>query len=120
MFKIWKPAGFAAALAVGAMAFGTTAEAREHYRGHGGDEAALAIGAGIIGLAVGAAIASNSDRGYYDDGYYGGYYYGRPYYYPAYPRGYYYDHYPRRGYYHDHRGGGHWDRGRNFHRHHGW
>jgi len=110
MFKHFKPAGIAAALAVGAMAFTTTsAEARDNYRGRGDDTAAIAVGAGIIGLAVGAAIAS-SDRGY--GGYYGGGYYGRPrYYYRSYPRGYYYDRYPRNYYRYDrghYRG---WDRG---------
>lgn len=112
MFKNLKRAGIVAALAVGSMAFTTTsAEAREHWRGRGDDTAAIAVGAGIIGLAVGAAIASNNDRGHY----YGGGYYGRPrYYYRAYPRGYYYDRpYPRRYYYRDYRG---WDRGH----HRGW
>lgn len=114
MFKNLKRAGIVAALAVGSMAFTTTsAEARDHWRGRGDDTAAIAVGAGIIGLAVGAAIASNNDRGYYRGGYYGGYY-GRPYYYRSYPRGYYYDRpYPRRYYYRDYRG---WDRGR----HRGW
>lgn len=107
MFKNLKSAGIAAALAVGSMAFTTTsAEARDHWRGRGDDTAAIAVGAGIIGLAVGAAIAS-SDRGY--GRYYGGGYYGRPYYYRSYPRGYYYDRpYPRRYYYRDYRG---WARG---------
>lgn len=107
MFKNFKRAGIVAALAVGAMTVATSAEARDRYRGRGDDTAAIAIGAGIIGLAVGAAIASNNDRGY--GGYYGGGgYYGRPrYYYRSYPRGYYYDRYPRR-YYRDYRG---WDRG---------
>ncbi|MBV1691568.1 hypothetical protein KRR38_28800 [Novosphingobium sp. G106] len=106
MFKSLKSAGIVAALAVGAMTFTTTsAEARDHWRGRGDDTAAIAVGAGIIGLAVGAAIASNSDRGYY----YGDGYYGRPrYYYRSYPRGYYYDRYPRRYYYREYRG---WDRG---------
>jgi len=117
MFKNLKRAGLVAAMAVGAMTVGTTAEARDHYyhRGHG-DDAALAIGAGIIGLAIGAAIASDHDRGYYDRGYYDGgyYYYGRPrYYYRIYPRRYYYDRYPR----HDYRG---WDRGRGWDHGHGW
>lgn len=48
-----------------------------HYRG-GGDRTALAVGAGVLGLAVGAALSSR-DRGYYGNrGYYDGYY-GRPY-----------------------------------------
>jgi hypothetical protein len=115
MFQNLKRGGIVAALAVGAMTLTTTpAEARDGYRGRGDDTAAIAVGAGIIGLAVGAAIAS-SDRGYYG-GYYGPRgYYGRPYY-PAYPRGYYYDRYPR-PYYRDYRG---WDRGHDHGNHRGW
>ncbi len=56
---------------------------RGHYRGGG---AGWAVGAGILGLAAGAAIASN--HGYYR-GYPGGYYYGGPGYYAP-PPGYYY------------------------------
>ena len=51
------------------------------YRGYGyrGGGAGLAVGAGLLGLAAGAAIAS--DRGYYGRGYYGapGYYAPPPY-----------------------------------------
>lgn len=47
----------AAALAAGSLALATPAQAH-------GDDAAIAIGAGIVGLAVGAAIAS--DRGHRD------------------------------------------------------
>lgn len=69
----------------------TPAEAQYRYRHHRGDDAALAIGAGVLGLAVGAAVASGSrNRGYYGDGYYydrG--YYGRPYAYNGYYGGYY-------------------------------
>jgi hypothetical protein len=65
------------------------------WRHHNNDDAALAIGAGIIGLGVVAALASNRGRyydgyydyydgGYYDRGYYGGRYYR--------PRYYYYGH----------------------------
>ena len=73
------------------------AQARDgYYRGHrgGGDDAAIAIGAGVIGLALGAALASNSrDRGYYYDE---GYYPRRTYYYRTYPRYYSYNYdYPR-------------------------
>ncbi len=71
-----------------------------HWR-HGDDDAGLAIGAGIIGLALGAAIASDHSsyddryysgrRGYYDgygvDGGYGGYD-GYDYQYPGYGYGY--------------------------------
>jgi hypothetical protein len=49
-----------------------------HYRHHG-DRTSLAIGAGLIGLGIGAAISNRS--GYYDDGYY----YNRG----TYDRGYY-------------------------------
>lgn len=109
MLQNWKRAGLAAALAVGAMTIGTTAEARDRYRDRG-DDAALAIGAGIIGLTIGAAIASDNDRDYYyRDGYY-----GRPYYYRSYPRAYRYDRYPRRDYRwyrgHDDRWDRHWER----------
>ena len=73
------------------------AQARDgYYRGHhgGGDDAAIAIGAGVVGLALGAAIASNGrDRDYYYDD---GYYYPRRTYYRTYPRYYSYNYeYPR-------------------------
>lgn len=83
-------AAMIATLAASTLSFAVPAEARDHYRHHrgGGDDAAIAIGAGLIGLAIGAAIASDhNDR--YDD---------RGYYYDSYPRyrgGYYYDSYPR-------------------------
>jgi hypothetical protein len=72
--------------ALAALSFAAApAQARDYYRhDRGGDDAAIAIGAGVVGLALGAAIASSSrdrDYYYYDDGYY-------------YPRGYYRD-YPR-------------------------
>ena len=95
---------------VGAMVLATTpAEAQRgrggYYRGGGGgwhggghwggrgyyrgDRTGLAIGAGLLGLGVGAAIAS-SNRGYYGGGYYGGGYYGgAPYYGGYYAPGYY-------------------------------
>ena len=42
-----------------------------YHRHHHGNDAGVAIAAGVVGLALGAAIASNSGRqGYYDDGYY--------------------------------------------------
>lgn len=53
-----------------------------HY--HGGGRTAAVLGAGILGLAAGAAIASRPSYGYYD--------YGPSYYAPPPPRyGYYYD-----------------------------
>lgn len=76
-------------LAASTFAAATTAEARG-YRGRG-DDAAIAIGAGIVGIAIGAAIADNHDDRYYyrDSGYY------RPY-----PDRYYY--YRERRYYRPH------------------
>ncbi len=94
--------------ALGASALGLSAPASaEHYgygwRHHdGGDDAGIAIGAGVIGLALGAAIASNNNDRYRDRGYYydrdrydDGHYYYRPpvrYYYRPYDRGYSYRH----------------------------
>ncbi|KHK92588.1 hypothetical protein [Novosphingobium malaysiense] len=71
----------------------TPAAARDYHRG-GDDTAAVAIGAGVIGLALGAIIASsNNDHDRYRDRYYDrGYAYG-----PAYTSGWYY----RDGYYWD-------------------
>ena len=86
------------------------AEARPHGYGGGGyygggyygggygghhhhNDAGVAVAAGVVGLALGAALASNHhgyyDRGYYgrsyyDDGYYGGGYYPGYYGYPGY------------------------------------
>lgn len=84
-----KKAGLvAAALAASSLMLAGPAEA--HGR-RGGDDAAIAIGAGVLGLAIGAAIASDNDRDVYvryDGGprYYGGYYPPYPVYraYPAY------------------------------------
>lgn len=85
-----------AALSLVAAATTASADPRYgHYRGHrGNDTAAVAVAAGIVGLAVGSAISNDGrrDRGYYDQGYYApppppppayGYGYGyapRPYY----------------------------------------
>ena len=79
----------------------TPAEAqryRRHHHHH--NNSGAVIGAGIIGLGIGAAIASSGRNGY------GGYYrYGRgydPYYYDSYyGRGYYGNGYYNRGYYGD-------------------
>lgn len=63
-----------AALSLVAAATTASADPRYgHYRGHrGNDTAAVAVAAGIVGLAVGAAISDGNrrDRGYYDQGYY--------------------------------------------------
>jgi hypothetical protein len=53
-----------------------------HWHGGGGwrgDDAGLAVAAGVLGLAAGAAIASDRPY-YYDRPYYGRAYYGGPYY----------------------------------------
>lgn len=95
---------------------------RGGHRRDGGDDTAIAIGAGVVGLALGAAIASSSrDRDYYRDDYYydRGPQYREYYYYregPRYPGRYYRPHYRGhdRGYYggrgrdwRGHRGHGH-------------
>ena len=81
--------GLVAAAALVAAA--SPAEAR-HRRHHSGST----IAAGIIGLGIGAAIAS-SNRGYYRGGYYDPYYGG--YYDPYYGRNYYGGYYGGRSYY---------------------
>ncbi|WP_260927543.1 hypothetical protein [Novosphingobium sp. 9] len=82
------------------------------------DNTGIAIGAGILGLAVGAAIADRGDRYYYDRDYYARRHYvrveGRPgyyYYYDGAPRRYYQDRYYDRyyaPYYRDHYYSGRW------------
>jgi hypothetical protein len=86
--------GGLAALTLGGAVLGgaTTASARD-WDHHNNGGAALA--AGIAGLAIGAALASSSDHGYYDGyyapapAYYGPSYYGSGYYgsAPAYYQG---------------------------------
>lgn len=87
MNRLFRRAGLIAAAFAGALAATAPAHARDR---HGDDDAAIAIGAGLVGLAIGAAIASDDrhDR-YYDRRYY----YDGPRY-RAYPRHYYRD-YPR-------------------------
>jgi fatty acid desaturase len=77
-------------LALGATAIGMTAAPAQaqryrHYHHHGDTTGAALLG-GVIGLGVGAAIASSNndryyDRGYYNNGYYDNGYYARPGYY---------------------------------------
>jgi hypothetical protein len=113
-----KTLGAAAALAAASLGFAQGVQARDRWdRRGGGDDAAIAIGAGILGLAVGAAIADSGDDRYYDRRYYGsrryvtvrnrpGYYY----YYEGAPRRYYQDrYYGRPNYYGSY--GNRWDRG---------
>ena len=88
--------GLATASTLAVTATPADAQRYRRYHRHHGDDAAWAIGAGIVGLGIGAAIAS-SNRGYYGRGY-GGYYdpyYGGGYGYSSYG----YDGYYGRGYY---------------------
>ena len=66
-----KKTALASALAVTTLAAASPAMARDHRRGD--DTAAIAIGAGIIGLAIGAIVASSNDDDrrdrYYDNRY---------------------------------------------------
>lgn len=92
MANIMKKAVLGATLAATALTVAAPAEAqrwRRYDRDRGGDVATGAVIGGIVGLGLGAAIASSNrrdryyDRGYYDDrGYY--------------PRNYYRDYRPRR------------------------
>lgn len=67
-------AGLGVTLAATALSVAAPAEAQRYrrYDRGGGDVATGAIIGGVIGLGLGAAIASSNrrDRGYYDDGYY--------------------------------------------------
>lgn len=68
-----KKTAIAAGLAATALASTTPAMARDWHRDRD-NTAAVAIGAGVIGLAIGAIAASSSrDRDRYDDRYYGSY-----------------------------------------------
>ncbi|WEK43590.1 MAG: hypothetical protein P0Y64_01800 [Candidatus Sphingomonas colombiensis] len=83
-----KKAGLGAALAATALVSAAPADAQRwggyrHYGHRGGDAAGAAIVGGILGLGVGAAIASSNRDRYYDRGYY----YAPP------PEPYYYDDY---------------------------
>lgn len=115
--KLLRKGALVAAFAASAIVTAAPAQAHGYDRGRGSDDAAIAIGAGILGLAVGAAIASDRDDGYYyrDRRYYaypryrGGYYQSYPVYGGYYPQ---YRRYERRDYYR-----GDYNRG---HDRHGW
>lgn len=97
MNKRVKRAVMALALGAASLTAAGAAEAREHYRDHdNGEKVAIAIGAGLVGLAIGAALADRDDRHYYDRGYYHSRRYVRVSGYPGYY--YYYDGYPNRYY----------------------
>ena len=64
----------------GAVAATAPAQAREYRHHRDRDDTGAAIAAGIVGLALGAALASSSnDRGYSSSYYRGGYAQPRPY-----------------------------------------
>ena len=98
MFANFQKVALAGALLATATIAAAPAEARDRYGRHrGGDDAAIAIAAGIAGLAIGAAV-SNGNRGrHYNDSYNrGGYYY------PQYRGGYYNNGYEQyNGYYYN-------------------
>jgi hypothetical protein len=124
MTTLFKKASLALVLGASVLTAASPAEAQRYGGGYRGrDNGGTAVVAGIAGLAIGAALASNGDRGrYYDRGYDDRIIYDAPYYYDGGPlyrpgyggyyeqRGYYRD--DRRGYYgYDRRGG---DRGRGY------
>jgi hypothetical protein len=80
--NIVRKAFLATTLAATALVSATPAMARDGHRGRGDDTAAIAIGVGILGLAIGA-IAASGGRDRYDDRYYvsDGWYYNDNYYY---------------------------------------
>lgn len=97
MKRLGLKAAVLSAIAATAVMAASPAEARRYHRDH--DRTGAVIAAGVVGLAIGAALASSSrDRYYYRDRYYDDYYYDR---YPRYREYYYYDRpYPRyRDYY---------------------
>lgn len=95
MNSMMKKAGLGVALAVTALATAAPAEAQRYYGRNRGNNGGAAVVAGIAGLAIGAAIASNNNNRFRDR-----YYYDR-----GFPRGYddiyFRDHgfYPNDGYY---------------------
>lgn len=91
MNSMMKKAGLGVALAVTALATAAPAEAQRYYGRHRGDNGGAAVVAGIAGLAIGAAIASNGNNRYRDR-----YYYDR-----GYPANYDYNYYNDHGYYPD-------------------
>ncbi|WP_293874127.1 hypothetical protein [Sphingomonas sp. UBA978] len=74
MNAFMKKAGLGIALAATALTAAAPAEAQRwggyrHHRG-GGDVAAGALLGGLVGLGIGAAVASSNRDRYYDRGYY--------------------------------------------------
>lgn len=117
--KLGLKLGIGAALSACALMVSAPAMAHDRHRDRG-DDVALAIGAGVVGLAIGAAIADRDDRYYFDRGFYParryvtvrgypGYYY----YYDGFPNRYFRDRYFDRYYapYYRSRWDRGWDRG---------
>lgn len=105
MNTMLKKAGLGVALAATALTAAMPADAQRYRGRHHHDDAGPAIVAGIAGLAIGAAIASDHGRDRYRDDYYrergyrpdyDNYYYRSHGYYPT--NGYYAYDYQRRGY----------------------
>ena len=118
MKLLLKSLGMAGALAAASLSFAQGAQARDQWdRGGRDNDAAIAIGAGILGLALGAVIADRNDDRYYDRRYYGNRRYvtvrdhpGHYYYYDGFPNRYYQDrYYGRPNFYGS--AGNRWDRG---------
>lgn len=105
MNGVWKKAGLATVLAATTLTTVAPAEAQRYWRrDRGGDVATGAIVGGVIGLGLGAAIASSNRDRYYDRRYDDrGYYYDDRSYYAPPPRVYYRERYyappPPRVYY---------------------
>ncbi|MFS0850556.1 TrbC/VirB2 family protein [Novosphingobium panipatense] len=94
--SIAKKLALGAAVAASVVMTASPAQAQDRYYDRGDNTAAIAIGAGVIGLALGAALADRDDRYYYDRDRWGSRRYvrvrDRPGYY------YYYDNAPNRYY----------------------
>ena len=101
MTKLFGKAALGAALIAATTMAAAPADARDYYRyGRHHDRTGTAIAAGVVGLAIGAALASNNRGRYYNDRYYNDGYYNRNYRGSYYPQSYYY--YPQnQGYYYD-------------------
>ena len=100
--KNWSKLGLGLALVASVTMAAAPAEARDRWDRHrgGDDDAAIAIAAGIAGLAIGAAVSNGNQGRYYDDRY--DRYDRDSSYYPRYRENYYYNSYPQyNGYYYN-------------------